>query len=151
MYGQVIYNIIWYTCKNKLEANLRDIIYSPCLCGRYGLTDSRAVCSSMYHNTLAILPHDAPVTVWRLYSRPAIFLSSSLEYDGLALIRPCTDSGTRSQCSRLSSPQNFVTVDTAWSSVSGVRLRSGGRVAVTQYRVKVRTCTLILESYAMSW
>ena len=38
---------------------------SPCLGGRYCLTVSRAVCSSIFHNTPAILPHDTPGRVWR--------------------------------------------------------------------------------------
>ena len=55
-----------------------------------------------------------------------------MEYDGLALISSITESGTLSPCSipaysELSSSvhQNSVTVDTAGSSVCGVRLSSG--------------------------
>ena len=51
-----------------------------------------------------------------------------MEYDGLALISSFTESGTRSLSispSLSSVDQNSVTVDTAGSSVCGVRLSSG--------------------------
>ena len=75
-----LFSVLCY-CYTHAHMQSSHVECSPCLGGRYCLAVSRAVCSSIFHNTPAILPHDTPGRVWRQYCRPAILFSSSLKYD----------------------------------------------------------------------